>query len=307
MFITTANILDPVPPALKDRMEVLILPGYTEEEKVMIARKFLIPKQIKENGLSGKLIKFHITSIKEIIRNYTREAGLRNLEREIANICRKVAKKIAEGDEKPTTVTKKNVSQFLGPSKYISEVKERKDEIGIATGLAWTHTGGDILFVEATKMKGRKELRLTGHLGDVMKESALIALNYIRSRSLELKIDKDFYSKNEIHVHVPAGAIPKDGPSAGITMVASIASLLKGIPVRHDIAMTGEITLRGKVLPIGGVKEKVLAAARADIWEVILPDKNKKDLEDIPKEIRDKMKFHFINNIDKVLDISLRK
>ncbi|MBU1627105.1 endopeptidase La [bacterium] len=307
MFITTANILDPVPPALKDRMEVLILPGYTEEEKLMIAKKFLIPKQIKENGLDKKLIKFHVSAIKEIIRNYTREAGLRNLEREIANICRKVAKNVAEGNKEPTTVIKDNVSKFLGPSKFIFDVKERNDEIGVATGLAWTQSGGDIIFVESTKMKGRKELRLTGHLGDVMKESAIIALNYIRSKSNELCIDKDFYSKNEIHVHVPAGAIPKDGPSAGITMATSIASLLRGIPVRHDIAMTGEITLRGKVLPIGGVKEKVLAAARADIWEVILPAKNKKDLEDIPKEIREKMKFHFVDKIDKVLDISLRK
>ena len=307
MFITTANILDPVPPALKDRMEVLILPGYTEEEKVMIAKKFLIPKQIAENGLDRKSIRFHLSSIKEIIRSYTKEAGLRNLEREIANICRKVAKKKAEGCEELTVVTKSSVSPFLGPSKFISEVKERQDEVGIATGLAWTHTGGDILFVESTRMKGRKELRLTGHLGDVMKESAVIALSYIRSRSKKLGVDVDFYSKNEIHLHVPAGAIPKDGPSAGITMAASMASLLRGIPVRHDIAMTGEITLRGKVLPIGGVKEKVLAAARADIWEVILPYKNKKDLEDIPREIRDRMKFHFVNNINEVLEISFRK
>jgi len=305
MFITTANVLDPVPPALKDRMEVLILPGYTQEEKVMIAKKFLVPRQIKENGLSNKIIRFYESAIKEIIREYTKEAGLRNLEREIANICRKIAKKKAEGHDKLTIIKNTNVAEFLGPSKFFSEVKERSAEIGIATGLAWTQTGGDILFVEATRMKGRKELRLTGHLGDVMKESALIALNYIRSKAKNLGIDIDFYNKSEIHVHVPAGAIPKDGPSAGITMVTSIASLLKGLPVRHDIAMTGEITLRGKILPIGGLKEKVLAAARADIWEIILPKKNQKDLEDIPGEIRDKMKFHFVTNIDEALEISL--
>jgi ATP-dependent Lon protease len=306
MFITTANILDPIPPALKDRMEVLVLPGYTEEEKVMIAKKFLIPKQISENGLTKKLININTSAIKDIIRCYTREAGLRNLEREIANLCRKVAKKVAEGNKEQLIITKNNLNKFLGPCKFISEVKERNDEIGVATGLAWTNSGGDILFVEATKMKGRKELRLTGHLGEVMKESALIALNYIRSKSKELGIDSEFYSKNEIHIHVPAGAIPKDGPSAGVTMVMAMVSLLKGIPMRHDIAMTGEVTLRGKVLPIGGVKEKVLAAARADIWEVILPTKNEKDLEDIPEEIRRKMKFHFIDHVDKAMEIGLR-
>lgn len=305
MFITTANIVDPIPPALKDRMEILKLPGYTLEEKLHIARKFLIPRQIEENGLSAKLISFSKESISEIISDYTREAGVRNLEREIASICRKVAKDVARGERGSAEITPQKVRGFLGPAKYFSEVKERRGEVGVATGVAWTQTGGEILFAEATKMRGKKNLTLTGQLGDVMKESAQAALSYIRSKAKELKIDDDFFDRYDIHIHVPAGAIPKDGPSAGITMAVALASLLLEKPVNPEMAMTGEITLRGKVLPIGGVKEKVLAAKRAGIREIILPEKNKKDLEEVPHRARKGLKFQFIDTIDQAIKHAL--
>ena len=305
MFITTANILDTIPPALRDRMEVLDLVGYIEEEKVQIAQKYLIPKQLKEHGLTEKNLTIHKKALQTIIRSYTREAGLRNLEREIASICRGVAKEIAEGKIKEKKISPDDLHQYLGPIHFFSEVAERTQEPGVATGLAWTQAGGDILFVEATKMPGRRTLTLTGQLGEVMKESAGAALSYIRSKAAQLGIEEDFYEKNDLHVHVPAGAIPKDGPSAGVTMMTALTSLLTDRPVRGDLAMTGEITLRGLVLPVGGIKEKVLAAKRAGIGTIILPKKNEKDLEDIPPHLKKGLKFHFVERMDEVFDLAL--
>src|SRR3990172_7610612 len=307
MFITTANILDPVPPALRDRMEVLEFLGYTEEEKLYIARKHLIPKQLAENGINDENIAFHDDAITAVIRDYTREAGLRNLERELANICRKVAKRITEGKKEKVEVTRDILKDFLGNIKFFSEIGERTSEPGVATGLAWTPAGGDILFIECTKMKGNKGLTMTGQLGDVMKESAQAALSYLRSKAKQLEIDEGFFDNSDIHIHVPAGAIPKDGPSAGITIATSLASLLTGRPVKNELAMTGEITLRGKVLPVGGIKEKVLAASRAGIATVIMPKRNENDLEDIPKNVRDKMKFIFVENVGEGFEIALDK
>jgi len=306
MFITTANILDPVPPALKDRMEVIELSGYTEEEKEKIAFQYLIPRQIEENGLKKHTIEFISESIYKIIREYTREAGLRNLEREIASICRKIAKDIAQEKPLKEKITPEIVEGFLGPRKFFLDVAEVKDRIGVATGLAWTEAGGDIIFVEAAKMKGRKELILTGSLGEVMRESAQAALSYIRSHVKELNIPENFYDKFDIHVHVPSGAIPKDGPSAGITIATAIVSLLKGMPAKKDLAMTGELTLTGRVLPIGGVKEKVLAARRAGVKGIIMPKKNDKDLEDVPEYILKEMKFIFVEGIEDVLKEALK-
>lgn len=305
MFITTANILDTIPPALRDRMEVLDLLGYIEEEKVQIAQKHLIPKQLKEHGLTEKNLSIQKRALQTIIRSYTREAGLRNLEREIASICRGVAKEIAEGKIKGRKVTPEDLHQYLGPIHFYSEVAERTQEPGVATGLAWTQSGGDILFIEATKMPGRRTLTLTGQLGDVMKESAGAALSYIRSKAAQLGVEEDFYEKYDIHVHVPAGAIPKDGPSAGVTMMTAMTSLLTNRPVRGDLAMTGEITLRGLVLPVGGIKEKVLAAKRAGIGTIILPKKNQKDLEDIPPHLKKGLKFHFVERMDEVFELAL--
>ncbi len=305
MFITTANILDTIPAALRDRMEVLDLVGYIEEEKVQIAQKYLIPKQLKEHGLTEKNLAIHKKALQTIIRSYTREAGLRNLEREIASICRGVAKEIAEGKIKEKKISPDDLHQYLGPIHFFSEVAERTQEPGVATGLAWTQAGGDILFIEATKMPGRRTLTLTGQLGDVMKESAGAALSYIRSKAAQLGVEEDFYEKNDIHVHVPAGAIPKDGPSAGVTMMTAMTSLLTNRPVRGDLAMTGEITLRGLVLPVGGIKEKVLAAKRAGIGTIILPKKNEKDLEDIPPHLKKGLKFHFVERMDEVFDLAL--
>lgn len=305
MFITTANILDTIPPALRDRMEVLGLPGYTWEEKVNIAKEFLIPKQLNEHGLTETNLTFEDEAIKKIIEEYTREAGLRNLEREIATVCRRVAKEVARGAVKHVSATPETIHSFLGPPKFFSEIAERTSEPGVATGVAWTQAGGDIIFVEATKMPGKKTLTLTGQLGDVMKESAGAALSYIRSKSKELGISDNFYQKNDIHIHVPAGAIPKDGPSAGITMFAALVSLLTDRPVRNDVAMTGEVTLRGMVLPVGGIKEKVLAAYRAGIKTIILPKRNEKDLEDVPKDVREKMNFCFVERMDEVIDLAL--
>lgn len=306
MFITTANVLDTIPPALRDRMETLELPGYSEDQKMMIAREFLIPKQIGEHGLTSEYIEFEDEAIQMIINSYTREAGVRNLEREIAAICRGVAKDVAQGIKDKVRITRDNIHRFLGPVKFFPEVAERTSEPGVATGLAWTPTGGDIIFVEATKMRGEKGLTLTGQLGDVMKESAQAALTYVRSKSKELGIEEDFFQKTDIHIHVPAGAIPKDGPSAGVTMFVALTSLLTNRAVRSDVAMTGEITLRGLVLPVGGIKEKVLAATRAGIKTVILPKKNEKDLEEIPERIRKEMNFVFIQRMDEAIQLALK-
>jgi ATP-dependent Lon protease len=307
LFLTTANMLDTIPHALRDRMEVLELPGYTEEEKLHIVDRHLIPKQLGENGLSGKPIEFTHEAVAEIIRSYAREAGVRNLEREIARICRKIARSITEGEAPPERITLELLQRYLGAPKYFSEVAERANEPGVATGLAWTPNGGDIIFIESTRMNGQKGLTLTGSLGDVMKESAQAALSYIRTRAEGLGIAPDFYDKSDIHVHVPAGAIPKDGPSAGVTIAASLASLMTGRPVRSDVAMTGEITLRGKVLPVGGIKEKVLAARRAGIHTVALPRRNEHDLDDIPAELRNEMEIIFVDTVDDVLSQVLRR
>jgi ATP-dependent Lon protease len=305
MFIATANMLDPVPPALKDRMEVLELPGYTEEEKLMIAKQFLIPKERAEHGLNEELIEFQDEALKVVIKSHTRESGVRNLEREIAAICRAIARDVAEGMTDKKVVTADSIHGYLGPIKYFSEIAERTKYSGVATGLAWTPTGGDILFIESTKMRGKGNLTLTGQLGDVMKESAQAALSYIRGKASDFGITEDFFEKNDLHVHVPQGAIPKDGPSAGITILVSLVSLLKDKHVRNDVAMTGEITLRGLVLPVGGIKEKVLAAKRAGIQSIILPKLNEKDLEEVPESIKENMEFKFIERMDEAVELCL--
>ena len=305
MFIATANYQDPIPPALRDRMEILEFSGYIEDEKLKIAKRHLIPKQIEENGLTKKEVGFDDTSIKELIRSYTREAGVRNLEREIANVLRKVARDQVENKSKKTKLTKKKVLAYLGAPRFYSELAERTTKPGVVTGLAWTAAGGDILFIEASKMKGKGILTLTGQLGDVMKESATAALTYIRSHTDILGLDEDFHKTTDIHVHVPAGAIPKDGPSAGVSMFTAILSLLTGKHVVDKLAMTGEITLRGNVLPIGGVKEKVTAAHRSGIKTITLPDHNKKDLEDIPDHIKKDLTFHFAHEMMDVIDVAL--
>lgn len=302
MFVTTANLLDPIPPALRDRMEVIELAGYTEEEKLEIARRHLIPKQLRENGLAEAQISFTTEGLTHVIRHYTREAGLRNLEREIGSLCRKVARRITEGKTDPVTIDPAQVHEFLGAERFFSETAERTQEPGVAIGLAWTPMGGDIMFIESTKMSGKKGLTLTGHLGEVMKESAQAALSYVRSRAERLGIAPDFFDNLDLHIHVPAGAVPKDGPSAGVTIATSLASLLTGHVVRHDLAMTGEITLRGKVLAVGGIKEKVLGAHRAGIHTIILPRRNEKDLEDIPDTVRREMHFIFVETMDNVLE-----
>ncbi len=306
MFITTANVLDTIPSALRDRLEVLELPGYIEEEKLQIAVTYLVPRQIEQNGLRKKDIKFVKSALTCIIRDYTREAGVRNLEREIATVCRKIAKKIAAGESGPYTIKPETVVELLGPRRFYSEVAERTNEPGVAVGLAWTPTGGDVLFIEATQMSGTKGLMLTGQLGDVMKESAQAGLSWIRAHAQELGIKKDFFEKNDLHIHIPAGAIPKDGPSAGVTLATALVSLIQKRPVRSDIAMTGEVTLRGKVLPVGGIKEKVLAARRAGIRKVIIPAKNRDDLEEIPDHAKKEMTFYFVETLDEVLELALR-
>jgi ATP-dependent Lon protease len=307
MFITTANLIDPIPSPLRDRMEIITLSGYTAEEKIGIAKNFLIPKQLKEHGITEKDLKIHNSALQQIITHYTREAGVRNLEREIANICRKVARKIAEGKIKTYHVSASNLSKYLGVPKFLPEEEMEKDETGVATGLAWTETGGDIIYIEATTMKGKGNLTLTGQLGDVMKESAHAALSYIRSRAKTLGINNEVFSKNDIHIHVPAGAIPKDGPSAGITMATAIASAFTGKPVNKSIAMTGEVTLRGRVLPVGGIKEKTLAAKRMGIKKIIIPKRNKKDLEEIPRYIKKDIEFIMVETMDEVLKHALKK
>jgi len=308
MFITTANLIDPIPSPLRDRMEVLGLSGYTAEEKIGIARNYLIPKQLTEHGITEKNIKINSSALLQVITHYTSEAGVRNLEREIANLCRKVARKIAEGNKiKKYIISSSNLSKYLGVPKYLPEEEIKKDEVGVSTGLAWTESGGDIIYIESTIMKGKGGLTLTGQLGDVMKESAHAALSYIRSRAKKLGISNSIFSNNDIHVHVPAGAIPKDGPSAGITMATSLASAFTGRSVHKNIAMTGEVTLRGRVLPIGGLKEKSLAAKRMGINTVIIPKRNEKDLEEIPKYIRKDMKFLPVETMDEVLKNALKR
>ena len=305
MFIATANVLQTIPPALQDRMEILELPGYTEEEKVMIARDFLIPKQLEEHGLKGEQLGFADAALRTMIVSYTREAGVRNLERQIATVCRGVAKEIVEGSQQSVDFTDEFAHKYLGPVKFFPDVAERTAEPGVATGLAWTPTGGDIIFVEATIMPGKKTLTLTGQLGDVMKESAQAALSYVRAKYKELGVEQDFYENGDIHIHIPAGAIPKDGPSAGVTMFTALTSLLTRRPIRHDIAMTGEITLRGAVLPVGGIKEKVLAARRAGIHTVILPKKNEKDLEEVPENAKKDLNFLFVQRMDEIIPLAL--
>ncbi len=305
LFITTANQLEPVPPPLRDRMEVIELAGYTDEEKLQIARRHLIPKQLAENGISAEQVTFTDEGLLFLIHTYTREAGLRNLEREIGSICRKVARRVTEGVTERVVATPALIRDLLGPERFFSEVAERTDEPGIAIGLVWTPMGGDIIFIEATKMSGKKGIMVTGNLGEVMKESAQAALSHIRSRAPRLGIPADFFDNMDIHIHVPAGAVPKDGPSAGVTIATALTSLLTGRPVRHDVAMTGEITLRGKVLPVGGIKEKVLGAHRAGVRTVILPKRNEKDLEDVPEAIRTSMRFVFVDTVDQVIGHAL--
>ncbi|ACM19266.1 ATP-dependent Lon protease (La) [Geotalea daltonii FRC-32] len=307
MFIATANQMDTIPGPLRDRMEVISLSGYTEEEKLQIAKRYLVPRQTKENGITEKIITFSDEALKTIISKYTREAGLRNLEREIGSVCRKVARRVAEGEKRQFPINAATVTKYLGPPRFIREEEMKQNEIGVVTGLAWTPVGGEVLFIEATIMKGKGGLSLTGQLGDVMKESVHAALSYIRTRAVELHLTEDFYSNMDIHVHVPAGAIPKDGPSAGVTMATALVSALTKTPVKKDVAMTGEITLRGKVLPIGGLKEKILAAIRLGIVTIIIPEQNRKDIEDVPRHILKKVKIVYASTIDDVLKVALEK
>ncbi len=305
MFITTANVLSTIPTPLLDRMEVIDITGYTEEEKIMIAKSYLIPRQLKANGLTTKQLTIDVTALQALIHSYTREAGLRNLEREVATVCRGVAKEVVDGLEKRVRVTGKTLHKYLGPIKFFSEIADRTAEAGVATGMAWTPVGGDILFIEATKMKGHEKLILTGQLGEVMKESAEIALSYVRSKVKDLRIPENFQENTDIHIHIPSGAIPKDGPSAGVTLYTSIVSLLTEQPVRSDVAMTGEITLRGLVLPVGGIKEKVLAARSAGVKHIIMPAKNEKDLEELPLNVKQELSFHFVSHMDEVIKFAL--
>ena len=308
LFITTANVLDPVAPPLRDRMEVLELPGYTEEEKLLIAKEHLVGRQIENHGLTGEQISFSDDALRSVIRGYTREAGVRNLEREVGSLCRKVARRHAEGDTDAVEITSDLVTELLGAPRFQDEeVAERTRNPGVALGLAWTPAGGDVLFVEATRMPGKGSLTLTGHLGDVMKESARAALSWFRGQTAAYGVDPNFYQDSELHLHVPSGAIPKDGPSAGVTMATALASELTGRPVRGDIAMTGEITLSGHVLPVGGIKEKVLAARRHGLLEVILPEQNENNVkEDLSEDLRRELTIHFVSTIDDVLQLALQ-
>jgi ATP-dependent Lon protease len=307
MFITTANTLGPIPGPLRDRMEIIEISSYTERDKIEIARGYLIPRQLRENGLREDEAVFTEEAIQTIIRSYTREAGVRNLEREIGSVCRKVVTKIAEGEEFKEEIEAEEIGQYLGRAKYYhtEEIADRTSMPGVATGLSWTPVGGEVLFIEATAMPGSKGFQLTGSLGDVMQESAKAALSYVRSNADELSLDCDFFSETDIHLHVPAGAQRKDGPSAGVTMVTSLVSLISGRPIKNDVGMTGEITLRGQVMPVGGIKEKVLAAHRAGLKAIILPKRNEADLEELPKEVRDELEFHLVDMMDEVLDIAL--
>ena len=307
IFICTANYLEAIPGPLRDRMEVIQLSGYIDQEKISIAQGYLLPRQIKENGLRAGEVTFDDAAIERIIRDYTREAGVRQLEREIGRVCRKLATQIAEGSVSTMTITADQVQSYLGKPRFFGEVAERTQIPGVATGLAWTPVGGDIMFIEATQMPGGRGFQLTGQLGDVMRESAQAALSYVRSRATQFDLSADYFAKHDIHLHVPAGAVPKDGPSAGVTMATALASLLTGRTVREDVAMTGEITLRGQVLPVGGIKEKVLAAHRAGLKTVILPGRNERDLEDLPQEERNSMKFVLVDEVDQVFDTALTK
>ncbi len=300
MFIATANVLDTIPAPLRDRMEILQLSGYTEEEKLWIAKGYLVPRQIRENGLRTEEVSFEDQALRRIIRDYTREAGVRELERQIGAVCRKIATKVAEGQWNPVPIKAENLVEYLGKPIYFLEAAERTQIPGVATGLAWTPAGGDILFIEATKMRGNKSFTLTGQLGEVMRESAQAALSYVRSKAKELGIDEDCFAQLDIHLHVPAGATPKDGPSAGVAMATALASLLKNVPVDGELGMTGEITLRGQVLPVGGIKEKVLAAHRAGLKKVCLPRRNEKDLEELPEEVRKEMTFILVDRVEQV-------
>ena len=308
LFITTANWLDPIHPALRDRLEVIELPSYTASEKLQIAKRHLVPRQLEEHGLKKKLVRFPDATLRRVIQDYTREAGVRQLEREIAALTRKAARKIVAGQSqgRPLTIAPKALAEFLGPPPFTSELAERIAQNGIAIGLAWTPVGGEILFIEATRMPGKGQLILTGSLGDVMKESAQTALSFLRNRAGELKVDLSDFEKRDVHIHVPAGATPKDGPSAGLTIVAALASLFTQRRVRSDLAMTGEISLRGRVLRVGGIKEKVLAAARSGIKEVILPEQNRNDWLEVPVEVRQKMKAHFVHDISQLFALALR-
>jgi len=305
MFITTANILDPIPPALRDRMEVIEFPGYIEEEKVAIAKQFLIPRQKEEHGLTESP-RFSDEAIRSLIREYTYEAGVRNLEREIANVCRKIARMIAEGKRAPTHITRESLFKYLGPTKFTYGVKEERDQIGVATGVAVSEAGGDTMAVEVTLMRGKGGLLLTGQLGDVMQESAQAALSYARTHAKELGLKVNF-DKLDIHIHVPEGAIPKDGPSAGITIATALISALSHRAVHRDVAMTGEITLRGRVLPIGGLRDKVLAAHRAGLKTMLIPKQNKKDMVDIPKKVQREMQFIYVDKMEQVLPVALSR
>ncbi len=307
LFVTTANVLDTIPPPLRDRMEVLELPGYTEEEKLKIAKEHLVAKQIANHGLTPELVSFTDEALRLVTRGYTREAGVRNLEREIASLCRKIARRRAEGSETPVVLTKETVVELLGAPRFLDEeIEERTKNPGVAIGMAWTPVGGEVLFIEASRMQGAGTLTLTGHLGDVMKESARAALSWFRAHAAQFNVDPDFYKSSEIHLHVPSGAIPKDGPSAGVTMAVALASELTGRPVRGDIAMTGEITLSGRVLPVGGIKEKVLAARRLGVKEVILPRQNDKDVkEDLSDELRKDLTIHLVSTIDEAVLLAL--
>ena len=307
MFITTANSLDTIPRPLLDRMEVIRIPGYTEEEKLKIAERYLFPKQIKDHGLAEEQVQISEKATRDIINYYTREAGVRNLERQIANVCRKIAKRVVEEKVKTVRVMPNNLDKYLGKPVFAYEMINQKDEVGVVRGLAWTAVGGDTLSIEVTPMKGKGKLSLTGHLGDIMKESAQAAISYIRSRAEELKIDPEFHENIDLHIHVPEGATPKDGPSAGITMATAVISALTNTPARKDVAMTGEITLRGRVLAIGGVKEKVLAANRAGIKKVLLPMENKKDIDDIPENVKKKIEMVFVDHMDQVLEHALMR
>ena len=306
MFIATANVGDTIPAPLRDRMEIIELPGYTRREKLAIARQHLVPKQIEDHGLKSTQLELTDGALQVIIESHTREAGVRRLEQQIASVVRGVAVKVAEGEVGPWKIdTEEDLRPFLGLARFTSEIAERTDEAGVATGLAWTSVGGEILFIEATRMHGSGKLQLTGQLGDVMKESAQAAMSYVRTRAEQFRIPVDFLEKSDIHIHIPAGGMPKDGPSAGVTMMTSIVSLLSGIRIRHDVAMTGEITLRGRVLPVGGIKEKILAAHRAGIKRVILPERNVADLEEVPQEVRDELEFVPVTKMDDVLRAAL--
>lgn len=307
LFIATANVVENIPAALRDRMELIQISGYTENDKVLITKKHLIDRQIEANGITSQNIKFTDEGIKYLISHYTREAGLRNLEREVGSVCRKVAKQVVLGEGNFIEVNEKTVPELLGPPRFLRDEKLSDSQVGVVTGLAWTQAGGEVLYVEALKYKGKGGLVLTGQLGDVMKESAHAAMTYARAHMEELGIPDDFFDKNDIHVHLPAGAIPKDGPSAGVTMTTALVSLMTDNPVRHDIAMTGEVTLQGRVLPVGGIREKCLAALTQGITEIIIPLANEKDLTDIPKEFKDKMNFICVENIDEVLAIAFDK